>query len=138
LQQLLSPFDARAQIARLFYQTNRHFMECPRMSRRAPIWGAGSRPIEKLACRGVELGLLKVTWSGYSAHSNPKHSMLDIVAESLLRPWQNKNAMGLWIMIGLLKAERHFAEIYRLIDRERQFIEGARYLRHRLCSVVCS
>jgi hypothetical protein len=90
------------------------------MSRRAPIWGAGSRPIEKLACRGVELGLLKVTWSGYSTNSNPKHSMLDIVAESLLRPWQNKNAMGLWIMIGLPKADRHFAEIYRLIDRERQ------------------
>jgi hypothetical protein len=35
--------------------------------------------------------------------------------------------MGLWIMIDLLKVERHFAEIYRLIDRERQFIEGARY-----------
>jgi hypothetical protein len=75
------------------------------MSRRAPIWESGSRPIAKLACRGVELGLLKVTWSGYSTNSNLKDSMLDIVAESVLRLWQNKNAMGLWIMIDLLKVE---------------------------------
>jgi hypothetical protein len=65
------------------------------MSRRAPIWESGSRPIAELACRGMELGLLKVTRSGYSTNSSPKDSMLDIVAKSLLRFWQNKTAMGL-------------------------------------------